>query len=214
MIDHIKRNRPISIMYPGKETTMPSFVDNLKKTASGALRFAASMIMKEETRAMHGELILKAYEGGKLVYEHRQNNIIVNICSTLIARLLKDSSEPAGGISYLAVGSGSASWDMFDPPAPTTSQTLLENEYHRKEIDLSTFVHPETGEPTTTKTNIVDYAVTFGEAEAVGPMVEFALFGGDATAALNTGTMINWRTIPVINKTATMTLTVIFRITA
>jgi len=193
---------------------MPSFIEKLNKAVAGSLRYAASMVMKEEAPHLHGELILKAYEGGKLVHEYRQSNIIVNICSVLIARLLKDNAEPQSGISYLAVGSGNPSWDMFDPPAPITSQTLLENEYYRKEIDLSTFVHPETGEPTTTKTNIVDYVVTFGEAEAVGPMVELSLFGGDATAAMNTGTMVNWRTIPVINKTATMTLTVIFRITA
>lgn len=193
---------------------MPSFIEYLKRTAAGAIRVFASMIYEEATTHLKGELILRAYEGGRLVHEHRQSNIIVNVCSILISRLLKDSSEPQAGISYLAVGSGNASWDMFDPPAPTTSQTLLENEYYRKQIDMSTFVNPNTGEPTTTKTNIVDYVVTFGEAEAVGPMVELSLFGGDATAERNTGTMINWRTIPVISKTATMTLTVIFRITS
>ena len=188
-----------------------------KERVSGitnVVRMALGLKLEETAPRLKGELILKAYEGGKLVQEYRHSNIIVNIASTLIARLLKDSSEPAAGISYLAVGSGNESWDMFDPPAPTTSQTLLENEYYRKQIDMSTFVNPETGEPTTVCTNIVDYVVTFGEAEGVGPMVELALFGGDATSERNTGTMINWRTIPVINKTATMTLTVIFRITA
>ena len=86
--------------------------------------------------------------------------------------------------------------------------------FYRKAIDFSTFVHPETGEPTTVYTNIVDYSVTFGESEAVGPIVEMGLFGGGATAELTTGTMINWRTFPVVNKTSSMTLTVIFRITA
>lgn len=193
---------------------MPRFLEHLKKTASGALRMSSSMLFEEEQPGLKGELFVRAYEGGELVREYRHSNIIVNTASILIARLLKDSSEPAAGISYLAVGSGNASWDMFDPPAPTTSQTLLENEYFRKQIDMSTFVHPDTGEPTTTRTNIVDYVVTFGEAEGVGPMVELALFGGDATSERNTGTMINWRTIPVINKTATMALTIIFRITA
>jgi hypothetical protein len=193
---------------------MAFFTERLKKVAAGTLRFAASMIYGEETHRLKGELILKAYEGGVLVHEYRQSNIIVNTASILIARLLKDSSEPAAGITYLAVGSGNPSWTITDPPAPTTSQILLENEYYRKAIQLSTFVHPETGEPTTTDTNIVDYVTTFGEAEAVGPMLELALFGGDATAERNTGTMINWRTIPIISKTATMTLTIIFRITA
>lgn len=169
---------------------------------------------KERFFGLRGELILKAYDGGTLVREYKHSNIIVNTASILIARLLKDNEEPTNGISYLAVGSGSGSWDLFDPPAPTTSQTRLENEFYRKAIDLSTFVHPETGEPTTVYTNIVDYSVTFGEAEAVGPIVEMGLFGGDATSELNSGTMVNWRTFPVINKTSTMTLTVIFRITA
>ena len=193
---------------------MAKFIEHLKKATAGALRFCASMLVEERTHGLTGELILKAYEGGKLVREYRQKNIIVNIASVLVARLLKDSGEPAGGITYLATGSGNESWDPFDPPAPTTSQILLENEFYRKQIDMSTFVHPETGEPTTTKTNIVDYVVTFGEAEAVGPIIELSLFGGDATSERNTGTMINWRTIPVVNKTATMTLTIIFRITS
>lgn len=172
---------------------------------------------KETMPTLKGELILKAYDmadGGKLVYNYRHSNIIVNTASILIARLLKDSSEPQNGISYLAVGSGSGEWDLFDPPAPTTSKTFLENEFYRKAIDMSTFVHPETGEPTNAYTNIVDYAVTFGEGEAVGPIVEMGLFGGDATAELMSGTMINWRTFPVINKTSTMSVTVIFRITS
>jgi len=172
---------------------------------------------KEVISGMSGELFLKAYDwnlGGKLVYDYHKTNIIVNTASILISRLLKDNSEPQNGISYLAVGSGSGEWDLFDPPAPTTSQIELENEFSRKAIEVSTYVHPETGEPTNAYTNIVDYAVTFGEGEAVGPIVEMALFGGDATVELNTGTMINWRTFPVINKTSTMSITVIFRITS
>jgi hypothetical protein len=168
---------------------------------------------RETYRGMKGRLILKAYEDGVLVHEYVSPNIIVNTASILIARLLKDSREPNAGISYLGMGSGNGTWDPFDPPAPTTSQTRLENEFYRKAIDLATFVHPETGEPTTVYTNIVDYSVTFGEGQAVGPILEMGLFGGDATAELGSGTMINWRTFPVINKTSTMSLTVIFRIT-
>jgi len=177
-------------------------------------KLQAGVRHEEFAGQLKGQLILKAYEDGKLVHEYTKHNIIVNSASILIARLLKDNDEPTNGISYLAVGSGNAGWDLFDPPAPTTSQTRLENEFYRKAIDYSTFVHPETGEPTTVYTNIVDYSVTFGESEAVGPIVELSLFGGDATSELNSGTMVNWRTFPVINKTSTMTLTVIFRITA
>jgi hypothetical protein len=177
-------------------------------TVSPAVRY------EEGSVRLKGELFLKAYEGGELVHSYQKSNIIVNTASILIARLLKDNAEPANGISYLAVGSGNPSWQLLDPPAPTTSQTRLENEFYRKAIDLSTFVDPDTGEPTETQTNIVDYSVSFGEAEAVGPIMELSLFGGGATTELNSGTMVNWRTFPVISKTNTMTLTVIFRITS
>ena len=189
------------------------FNENLGRTRNN-VTVSPKITEKEATSGLKGRLFMKAYEGGKLVHSYESPNVIVNTASILIARLLKDSSEPTSGISNLAVGSGNAGWDLFDPPAPSTSQTVLENELYRKKIDLTTFVHPVTGEPTTVPTNIVDYAVTFGESEAVGPIVEMGLFGGEATAQSNTGTMINWRTFPVINKTSTMTLTIIFRITA
>lgn len=194
-----------------------SFFNEKTKRLLNLFKLSFSIRETEETSPLKGELFLKAYEmadGGRLVYDYHRGNIIVNTASILIARLLKDNSEPTNGISYLAIGSGSGEWDLFDPPAPTTSKTYLENEFYRKSIDVSTFVHPETGEPTNAYTNIVDYAVTFGEGEAVGPIVEMGLFGGDATAELQSGTLINWRTFPVINKTSTMSVTVIFRITS
>ena len=176
------------------------------------------LIKGEETfNGLKGFLTIKAYDmsqDGKLVYEYEHSNIIVNVASILIARLLKNNTEPQNGISYLAIGSGSGEWEVFDPPAPTTSKTRLENEFYRSAIDFSTFVHPESGEPTSIKTNIVDYSVTLGEGQAVGPIMELGLFGGDATSELNTGTMLNWRTFPVIYKTSTMSVTIIFRITS
>jgi hypothetical protein len=184
------------------------------KGFNNILMFVGSAFkFKEQSRRLKGELFIKAYEKDKLVYEYRKHNIIVNTASILIARLLKDNKEPTNGISYLAVGSGAAGWNPFDPPSPTTSQTLLENEFERKAVELTTFVSPESGEPTTVETNIVDYSVTFGEADAVGPLMEMGLFGGDATSERNTGCLVNHRTFPVINKTNSMTLTIIFRIT-
>ena len=185
----------------------------LKSFKSFETIFKTGVRFEERSQGPRGELFLKLYENGLLIKEYNQHNIIVNTASILIARLLKDSTEPSAGISYLGVGSGNASWDYMDPPAPTTSQTLLENEFDRKAIELTTFVDPETGEPIETPTNIVDYSVTYGEAEGVGPIMELSLFGGDATESIDSGTMVNWRTFPVINKTNSMTLTVIFRIT-
>jgi hypothetical protein len=180
--------------------------------------FSPSVKIEEETNGLKGKLILKGYENGKLVYDYASPNVIVNSASILIARLLKDSSEPSGGITFLSVGTGDGEWDIQDPPAPTTSQTKLEGEVDRKAISSSntSFIDPNTGDPVgnDTPTNIVDYAVTFSESEAVGAIVEMGLFGGDATEASDSGTMLNYRTFPVINKTNSMTLSVIFRITA
>jgi hypothetical protein len=185
-------------------------VDKIKSFFS----FNINKTFKEDLISLKGKLFFKVYESstGKLIYNYESPNIIVNTASILLARLLKNNTEPQKGISYLAIGSGNPSWDLFNPPAPTTSQTRLENEFFRKAIDYSTFIHPQTGEPTNSYTNIVDYVVTLGESEAIGPIVEFGLFGGDATDELNSGTMINWRTVPVITKTIDMVSTIIFRI--
>ena len=195
------------------------FKEIVKKSAADVQMNTAMVLEDKISKGIKGEVFIKAYDyaqGGKLVFEHNHSNIIVNTSSLLIARLLKDSSEPQNGIAYLALGSGSEDWDaatLLDPPAPTTSQTRLLREFYRKAIDSSTFVHPQTGEPTSSITNIVDYCVTFGEGEAVGPIVELGLFGGDGTDEINSGTMFNWLTFPVVSKTSRMVINIIVRIT-
>jgi len=197
---------------------MANFKEIYRKVRSVSSIFTPSIKIKEEAKGLKGKLFLTAFENGQEVYSYTSPNVIVNTASILIARLLKDSSEPTGGITYLSVGTGDVAWDTQDPPAPTTSQTLLEGEVDRKAISSSntSFIDPNTGDPVgnATPTNIVDYAVTFSESEAVGAIVEMGLFGGDASATANSGTLVNFRTFPVINKTNSMTLSVIFRITA
>lgn len=172
----------------------------------------------ESIRSLSGEywIQLKDPQTGKIIEEKHGTNIIVNSASVLIARLLKDNHEPDGGITYLAVGTGGVGWNLQNPPQPTTTQTKLENEIARKAFTTEdvTFIDPDTGDPTVVATNVVDFTATFAETEAVGPLVEMGLFGGDASSSLDSGTEINYRTFPVINKTNSMTLTIIFRITA
>lgn len=195
---------------------MTVFKDLLKKFKDPRVHFGFLRKEVELVKPLKGHLTIKGYENGKLVIDYSHSNIIVNSASVLISRLLKDSGEPTAGISYLAVGTGGIGWNLQDPPAPTTSATTLTGELERKAIGVNdtNFIDPDTGDPVGTATNIVDYSVTFSESEAVGALVEMGMFGGDATVALNTGTMVNWRTFPVINKTNSMTLTIIFRITA
>ncbi len=192
------------------------YKENLHKTGD---TFSGGFKLRylEQSPSLKGEfwMILKD-RSGQIVGKRHGNNIIVNSASVLIARLLKDNSEPSGGITYLAVGTGGVGWNLQNPPQPTTTQTTLENEIARKAFTTEdvTFVDPETGDPTIVPTNVLDFTATFAETEGVGPLVEMGLFGGDATDLLDSGTEVNYRTFPVLNKTNSMTLTIIFRITA
>ena len=192
------------------------FKEAIRKTLEQA--FGGFLIRhRENLRPLSGQyrMILKDSETGKILEERNNKNIIVNVASILIARLLKDSHEPDGGITYLAMGTGAAGWNLQNPPQPTNTQTKLYNEISRKAFtteDVS-FVDPDTGDPTSIPTNVIDFTCTFAETEAVGPLVEMGLFGGDATDLTDSGTEVNYRTFPVINKTNSMTLTIIFRIT-
>jgi len=191
------------------------FIEKLKKTYESV--FGGFTIKHDEKVApLHGQYWMTLKENGKVIQEYHNTNIIVNTASVLIARLLKDNREPDGGITYLAVGTGNVGWNLQNPPQPTNTQTALYAEIARKAFTTQdvTFVDPTTGDPTVTPTNIVDFTATFAETEAVGALVEMGLFGGDATDLPNSGTEVNYRTFPVINKTNSMTLTIIFRITA
>lgn len=191
--------------------------EQMRKTQE-SLAFGPSLRYPERISGLSGQVLmfLRDARTGALLQEYHSCNIIVNSASILIARLLKDNHEPTAGISYLAVGTGAEGWDLQNPPQPKNTQTILENEIARKAFttDDVSFVDPDTGEHVSTPTNIVDYTCTFAETEAVGPLVEMGLFGGDASDLPDSGTEINYRTFPVINKTASMTLTIIFRITA
>lgn len=193
-----------------------TFNEALRKTIDRVF-YGFKLKYSEKVRPLKGEYWIRTKDSlTDEIKELHGNNIIVNTASILIARLLKDNHEPDGGITYLAVGTGGVGWDLQNPPQPTNTQTKLNNEIARKAFTTEdvTFVDPDTGDPTTVPTNVLDFTATFAETEAVGPLVEMGLFGGDATDLTDSGTMINFRTFPVLNKTNSMSLTIIFRITA
>ena len=138
-------------------------------------------------------------------------NVIVDVASNLMAQLMKENSG-VPGIMTLAVGTGDPGWDLQNPPAATAAQTQLENELFRKTFDSTNYVDGS-GNPTVTRTNIVDYITTFAETEAVGALVEMGLFGGTGSTTANSGTQVNYRTFPVWNKPSTSTLRVVWRLT-
>lgn len=186
-----------------------------KESFLGAFRYKYDETYKGKLKgAFH--IVCRDAKTGLIVEERRGHNIIVNTASILIARLLKDNREPDAGISYLAVGTGAVGWNLQNPPQPTAAQTRLYSEIARKAFTTEdvNFIDPETGDPTVVPTGVVDFAMTFAETEAVGPLVEMGLFGGDASDLRDSGTEVNYRTFPVLNKTNSMVMTITFRITA
>lgn len=194
-----------------------------KKTKENMGTIGLGISYKEEkTKNMKGEFFIKLKEADGSIEERHIQNIIVEDASLLIARLLADGqtsidpSGPAHGVWVLAVGSGNPAWpDKNNPPSPTISKHILESELARKRFANVNFVKTDgSGLPASTVTNIVDFQAVFNESEAVGPIVELSMFGGDASDTIaDSGTMLNARHIPVINKSSTATLSIIFRLT-
>ena len=159
-------------------------------------------------------------------------NLVVLDASILVARLLKNSQEPPFGIFALAIGTGDVGWNPMSPPAATNTQRALYSELTRKTFANTQFIDSG-GLPSSIPTKVVDYTTTYAQSEAVGPLVEMGLIGGnvssnlsvknpvsppngsyDPTVDLTTKeTMINYLTFPVINKPATSTMTIVWRLT-
>ncbi len=197
----------------GQKTRLSESMKRIKKEISKIGGF----VYKHSDSLEHmlkGQITIKAFENNRLVYSFEDHNVIVNSASVLISRLLKNSQEPKGGITYLALGEGASGWNLQSPPEATSSQAKLASETLRVPVTSSTFIDPTTGEEVSSYTNIVDYHFFFSESSGEGAFVELGLFGGDATSANETGTMVNYRTFPVLNKTASMSFVIIVRITA
>jgi len=195
----------------------------LKETTEAGGRIGLGMRYSETSKknsGIKGEffITLKHKDGKEEKY---YRNIIVDSASILIARLLADGQTtldptgPAHGIWVLAVGTGNASWDSANPPAATSTQTQLESELARKKFANVNFVKTDgSGLPASEITNIVDFQTVLSESEAVGPIMELGLFGGDADETVaNSGTLVNYRTLPVINKSNTSSMSILLRLT-
>jgi hypothetical protein len=120
----------------------------------------------------------------------------------------------------------------MNPPAPTDTQRSLYSELARKTFANTQFIDGD-GVPTAIPTNVVDFTTTFAEAEAVGPLVEMGLIGGNVDTNLSIknpvlppngpydpavdlttfDTQVNYLTFAVINKPPTSTLTIVWRLT-
>lgn len=186
---------------------------------------------------VRGDVFFRMWDGpvkdpSKLQWEHELRNLVVLDASILIARLAKDNAEPPHGIFALAVGSGDTGWNPMSPPAPTATQRALFSEITRKTFEDTQFIDGS-GTPVAYPTKVVDFITTFTESEAVGPLVEMGLLGGnistnmsvrnpvsppngsyDPTVDLtNFDTLVNYLTFPVVNKPATSTFEIVWRLT-
>lgn len=127
-------------------------------------------------------------------------NQIQNTCAVLLASLLKGEATHSP-INFLAIGSGNIAWDTV-PPTKSYDQTTLTTEFFRKAVNLTdmTYLDPDTDLVSVTPTRKIEIGVTLLPGEATGSLREFALFGGTATAAVDSGEMVNWITHALIDK--------------
>lgn len=183
---------------------------------------------------IRGDVFITVTDGKtKEIQEHRElRNLVVLDASVLIARLMKDNSEPPHGIYALAVGTGDTGWDPMNPPAPTNTQRALYSELSRKTFANTQFID-STGATVAYPTKIVDFTTTYTESEAVGPLVEMGLLGGNISTNMSIKnpvsppngtyddtvdltsyeTLCNYLTFPVVNKPSTSTLSIVWRLT-
>lgn len=126
-------------------------------------------------------------------FEWRPNQI-QNPFATLLAAFCRD--EPGyGRISYLGLGTGLVGWDTT-PPAQPFSQATLTTEAFRKAIPQPDiiFIDPNTNLSTGgVPSSKLEILVNIGAGEANGlSLREFGMFGGLATIAFDSGSMVNW----------------------
>ncbi len=202
--------------------------------------FAVRQVCEEDFRHYHirGDVFfyLRAGKGsskpeGELEEYRELQNLVVLDASILIARLMKNNVEPPHGIFALAVGTGNVGWNPMNPPAATNTQRSLWSEIARKTFANTQFINSG-GLPVAIPTHVVDFTTTFAEAEAVGALDEMGLIGGNVSTNLSQrnpvlppngaydptvdltqfDTLVNYLTFAVINKPATSTLTIVWRL--
>lgn len=207
-------------------------VDTPRKAVTQVTSNARSRYTESQPLKIRGDVFMSMRDTQTGKVETRDLlNVVVFDASILIARLLKDPAEPSHGIFALAVGTGDSGWNPMSPPPPVKTQRALYAEVSRKTFANTYFVDAS-GVPTSIPTNVVDFVTVFTESEAVGPLVEMGLIGGNVSSNLGVRnpvspangpysplvdlttreTLVNHLTFPVWNKPATSTLEIVWRL--
>jgi len=212
-------------------------IDKFQKTVDKSPRLSAEGKATDSYRGFRGEVFwtLRDVRTGEETNGHLKNVVTMD-ASILIARLMRNSasphvSEPNFGVYALAVGSGDVGWNLQNPPPATTTQRSLYSEIGRKAVASSSFIDSN-GAVSGIPTAVIDITTVFSESEAVGPITEMGLLGGDISTNMNVSspvlpsngaydptvnlvgldTLINYLTFPVINKPPTSTLSWVWRL--
>jgi hypothetical protein len=144
----------------------------------------------EETLKITGRVTatLKNINTGE-VQIYKYNNLVVTSGKVAIGRRLANIAEKTseGMVTYGAVGTGTN--------APAAGDIKLQVEIARKQVSSSSYV-----------SNVATIRVFFNTSEGNGTLKEFGLFGEEATAAADSGTLFN-RVAVNITKSSSDTLT-------
>ena len=202
----------------------------------GSDRFRLGLGVKHDEHAptvVRGEVFVELRDGatGELLESRHVENLIVLDAGILTMMLLRDPTSRPLGLNMLAVGTG-ATGALLSPDAPDNRQRRLNAEVARKAFASTTF-RDGSGAAVAYPTNVCDFTVTFGEAEAVGPLNEMSLMATlssnsaiqspnpntfpirDTTVDLsNFDVSINYLTFGVLTKPSTAVLTITWRLTA
>lgn len=125
--------------------------------------------------------------------DHFKNMFVTAGKNSIANRLI--GTDSVGNITYCAVGTGST--------APALGDTTLGAELARKLIS--------TREINAGADNAADFTTFFNTSEANGSLEEFGLFGDDASATLNSGTLFA-RTLHTRVKSSADTMTVVWTV--
>lgn len=131
-----------------------------------------------------------------------RHNAIVESCNRLLASLMR-GEEGVEGILFWAVGTGDPAWDGA-PPSPSPAATTLHDERARLALAPAQIEFIDAnGDPSAAPTARLRITAEFlGDELAPEGFVslrEFGVFGGDATAAADTGQMVDYAIHPRID---------------
>lgn len=139
--------------------------------------------------------VYKVIDGKEVKVEDTgwKKNLIVVGMPKVLAALMKNEISFTGGILYHAQGRGLPSFDI-SLPVPNFNSVQLTDEFFRKAPDSITYLDTN-GNPTLAITNSILIKTTLDFNEANGVSGEFireqGIFCGTATAAANSGFMVN-----------------------